>query len=339
MIRRTLVGALALAILTAGLAVAGASAGASTYTGQFFNIGCTSVYLPGPIVLDRDNTGVKVESLTIKVVDGGGKVLLNKKFGSPLGTYPQGLGTINFNAPDRNPIQVTLTSNAGNKLPARVDLDLTGRCNSVPSAFIKAAYQNFLGRQPTSTELGIELYALAAHRGTRADVVNRLSSSRGYLGQLVNKLYINTLGRNGDTGGINYWVSQLQSGRMSLARATASFYSSNEYFRGIGGGSDASWVRDLYVKLLQRTPNDSEVGYWVAQAHRTRTPVALTFFQSPESRRTRVIALFRQFLGRDPEPDSLQYWTAQVPLSGDVFLAANLAASDEFGQYATTIYS
>ena len=122
---------------------------------------------------------------------------------------------------------------------------------------------------------------------------------------------------------------------MSVAHVAAQFYASLEYYAGIGGGTDASWVTNLYEALLGRDPDSSGLAYWVSTARsRGRSKVALAFYQSEESSRTRVMALYRSLLGRDPEPTGRDYWTTVLPDTGDLELALLLASSTEYAERA-----
>ena len=111
----------------------------------------------------------------------------------------------------------------------------------------------------------------------------------------------------------------------------AAFYASNEYYVGIGGGTDPSWVTDLYAKLLDRPADPGGLAYWTRQtATAGRDSVARRFFQSPESARARLTGLYQDLLGRAPDPSGLAYWSAKVVTAGDLALAVNLAASNEY---------
>ena len=46
--------------------------------------------------------------------------------------------------------------------------------------------------------------------------------------ELVNQFYQNVLGRQGETAGVNYWVSELASGRQNVAQVLAGFSESTE---------------------------------------------------------------------------------------------------------------
>lgn len=216
---------------------------------------------------------------------------------------------------------------------------LTVSATTPSESFVKAAYQDFLNRQPTASELSTTAAALDAGTASRASVVRSLSTSPEYVTALVQRLYLDTLGRPGDSGGVAYWVEQLRTGRRSVAQVAASFYASPEYFTGIGGGTNQTWVRDLYVKLLGRAADAEGTTYWVGQTVATsRTDVAFRFYQSLESRRTWVTRLYQALLGRAPDTDGRDYWAGRITTEGDLALAANLASSAEYATRARTRY-
>ena len=65
-------------------------------------------------------------------------------------------------------------------------------------------------------------------------------------------------------------------------------------------------------------------------AARGRLEVAGSFYQSVESRRTRVAGLYGTLLDRAPESAGLEFWADRILVDGDLALAADLAASDEY---------
>ena len=165
-----------------------------------------------------------------------------------------------------------------------------GAVSSVPltgdGAFVTAAYNDFLGRNPTDGELAAATAVSLVTPGARASVVVGLSRSTEWVTVTVNKLYTDTLGRAGDKAGVAYWVGMISSGKLSVAQVAAAFYSSPEYFSGFGKSDVRTWVLDLYTKILQRdgTQDSSGVNYWVATtAISGRGAVAYAFYQSSES--------------------------------------------------------
>ncbi len=127
----------ALTVGATGAVVLAPAASASVYNGTV-EFTCTTFTAAGTgsHVLDRDNTGAGQEQLRIDVTDGLGNLLYTITFQNTLGTYAAGMiATTNYaTAPQANPIRFTLTSLAGNGLPEQVDVDVTGDCESVPTA-------------------------------------------------------------------------------------------------------------------------------------------------------------------------------------------------------------
>lgn len=206
-------------------------------------------------------------------------------------------------------------------------------------AFVKAVYQDFLDRQPTTSELDERATALERGSLTRPALVRVLAGSVEYVTTLVEKLYVDTLGRPGDASGTKFWVNEIRTGRRSVADVATKFYASPEYYDGIGGGTDESWVRDLYQKLLGRTASQSDADFWVGETQaKGRTNVAYRLYQSPESRRTRVEALYQALLGRTADPSGRDYWAGRILREGDLALAMTLASMQEYLDRAQVRY-
>lgn len=203
------------------------------------------------------------------------------------------------------------------------------------ASFATAARTDFLGATPS--EPLVEADALALDAGLpRSTYLTRLSTSDEWLAAVVDGMYQDTLGRPGDPSGTAFWIGQLRSGRRTVAQAAASFYASAEYYRGFGGGTDRTWVADLYPKLLGRPADPGGLDYWTRQAGSAgRDSVARRFFQSPESARNRVTGLYQDLLGRNPDPSGLAHWSAKVVTDGDLALAVGLAASNEYRNRAS----
>lgn len=203
-------------------------------------------------------------------------------------------------------------------------------------SFATAARTDFLGAEPDVRRVEADSLALEAGLA-RSTFLTRLSTSDAWLAGVVDDLYQDTLGRPGDPSGTAFWIGQLRSGRRTVAQAAASFYASPEYYRGFGGGTDRTWVADLYPKLLGRTADPGGLDYWTRQtATAGRDSVARRFYQSPESARQRVRSLYADLLGRAPDPSGLAYWSGRVVTDGDLALAVQLAASNEYRTRAST---
>jgi hypothetical protein len=195
--------------------------------------------------------------------------------------------------------------------------------------FVRASHQDFLDRQPTTAELE-DLGALVDGGSPRATLVRALAGSPEYVSALVQRYYLDTLGRPGEAGGVAYWVGELRSGRMTVAQVAGSFYASQEYVDR-SGGTLPSWIGDLYDVFFDRPPSDTDLDYWIARTlARGRTRVAVELFQSLESRFQRVDRLYLDLLGRVAEPDGKVYWAGRITREGDLALAVSLASSGEY---------
>lgn len=204
--------------------------------------------------------------------------------------------------------------------------------------FVRAAHQDFLGRQPTSTERTEQAAALDSGTLTRATLVRSLARSPEYVTALVQRFYLDTLGRPGDPDGVAFWVERLRSGRNTVAEVAGSFYASQEYFERAGGNT-SDWVFDLYEVFFERAPSSEDQGYWAQRAQaRGRTRVATELFQSLESRRQRVERLYIDLLGRPADVDGRDYWAGRLTREGDLALAVSLASSGEYLDRAQVRY-
>jgi hypothetical protein len=245
---------------------------------------------------------------------------------------------------DNGFLQAWKTSSALGAAPWPTDMGGVNRRGYLPGpidqptmlrSFVAATNQDFLLHAATTAEVDRSATALADGVQTRKGFLTGMVNSDAWLDALLSNFYYQTLGRPPDPEGLAYWKSIIRRKKMTVAHVAAQFYASLEYYAGIGGGTDVSWVTNLYEALLGRDPDTSGLAYWVATARsRGRSKVALAFYQSEESSRTRVIALYRSLLGRDPEPAGKDYWTRMLPRTGDLALALLLASSTEYAERA-----
>jgi hypothetical protein len=203
-------------------------------------------------------------------------------------------------------------------------------------SFATAALVDLLGDEPTGEQVTAAVTAVEATGKTT--FLRSLTTSDPWLEAIVDDLYADTLGRPASADDLAFWTGRLRAG-WTVARVAASFYAAPEYYDGIGGGTDATWVADLYTTLLGRTGAADEIDYWVDEtAARGRGNVALRFYQTSESARTRVARLYEHLLGRAPSGGDLDFWSAQVVRRGDLTLAVSLALSPEYQARAETRY-
>ncbi|HEX7134128.1 MAG TPA: DUF4214 domain-containing protein [Iamia sp.] len=240
-------------------------------------------------------------------------------------------------AHDEGEVDVTVTTPGGTSVAGPAALytyEWPGR--SPEESWVWAAFDDFLDREPTPEEVAAAVARLESGV-PRATLARELATSDEWIAHLVTGFYTDTLGRDPSEGEVAYWASELRSGRRTVAQVAASFYASQEYFAGIGGGTTSSWIEDLYTKLLGRTATAEDVEFWSGQVTaRGRGWVALQMFQSLESRRARVTALYQELLGRAPDAEGRDYWADRLTTEGDIALARNLAVSAEYVARART---
>jgi L,D-peptidoglycan transpeptidase YkuD (ErfK/YbiS/YcfS/YnhG family) len=205
-----------------------------------------------------------------------------------------------------------------------------------PGSMVAAVYQDFLARVPSTTERDFQVAAWSG----RAALVTGIARSPEWISTRVAVMYTDTLGRAPDPSGLATWTSWIAGGSVTITQAAAYFYSSQEYFAGLGGNTVTTWVTALYRSLLHRDPDQAGLAFWTARALGApgRASVAYDIYQSRESRASRVRALYRLLLHRDPDPAGSDFWTGVLQTSGDIELAISLAASAEYAQDASTRY-
>jgi len=94
-------------------------------------------------------------------------------------------------------------------------------------AYIDALYAAILNRPPSLSDLSYWGNILAS-QGDGAVTIGILTSTEAYTG-IVDNDYVNYLGRLPDSGGLSYWVTQLQNGTGSVESVAEGILGSAEY--------------------------------------------------------------------------------------------------------------
>ncbi len=299
-------------------------------------------YVPGEIVYPRWSFGLRGADLTgasVTVSRGGQPLSTSIEHSSASNGAPFSILVWNVDGVDLSPavdttytVSIANVSSGGANRSYSYDVTIIGdtapASDAATNAFVTQAYVDFLGRTPTTSELETWGGRLAAG-SSRFDFVRSLADSPEWTAYVVDQMYLDTLGRPADAGGRAFWIQRLQNGT-SVAAAASSFYGSPEYIENEGGTFEA-WIDDLYGELLFRTPDGGGLDFWVREAG-ARGPgnVAFDFYQSQESRETRVNELYQTFLGRGPDAAGLDFWAGQLNNGDDLALAAFLASSPEY---------
>jgi hypothetical protein len=167
----------------------------------------------------------------------------------------------------------------------------------------------------------------AATTAVAAGVVHSPENFRNF----VISEYQNLLRRQADTGGLNFWVSQLTFGR-APEFVEAAFVASGEYFFK-SGNTPSSWILALYRDLLHRVPATFEVNFWLAQigAGAGSLPIATAFATSGERQGIIITEVYATYLARQPEPEAVVFWLGQFQLGMDrAAFVSFVAGSTEF---------
>ncbi|HQU47374.1 MAG TPA: DUF4214 domain-containing protein, partial [Pirellulales bacterium] len=178
---------------------------------------------------------------------------------------------------------------------------------------------------PSSTGSGEQALPIPPNLGIVAQEITGVS---GYDGALIADAYKRFLGRSPDTGGMHYWLGQMQSG-MSANAVDAALLASDEYVQR-HGASDLGWLSGVYRDLLDRPPDAAGLQYWSGelQAGVGKPAVALAIATSFEHEALVVGQDFQTLLGQSPGTVLNDYWAGQLQRGpNDAGLVASLIGS------------
>jgi uncharacterized protein YkwD len=166
-----------------------------------------------------------------------------------------------------------------------VNLLQTGQISSigVVDSFINSAefgqvvepvarlYLAYFGRDPDFA--GLMFWANQLRVGYSLQAVSQAFATSGEFQQqygslsntaFVDRVYRNVLGRAADSGGLSYWVGQLNSGALDRGGVMMNFSESAEY-------RWATWARTdvvmAYLGFLRRSPDAGGLNYWTGMLY------------------------------------------------------------------------
>ncbi|HEV3339153.1 MAG TPA: SBBP repeat-containing protein, partial [Pirellulales bacterium] len=179
--------------------------------------------------------------------------------------------------------------------------------------YVINAYQSAFGTAGTTDTVvaGHTLAGWAARLdagATLASFATALLHSGEYYGLLIGGLYQQYLGRTADSAGLVYWVGQLQQG-MTDEQIEAAFAGANEFYQH-AGGTDAGWVRAMYLDILGRAADAGGLASWTGQLSQgaNRSAVAQGFAASVERETQRINDDYFTDLGRPADPAGQAHW-------------------------------
>ena len=129
-------------------------------------------------------------------------------------------------------------------------------------------YQAYFGRDADVD--GLKFWIDRVERGSLNPVSSSFAASSEFktkYGALSNRdfvelVYDQVLGRQSDTGGINFWTAQLDSAARSRGQVMTGFSESSEFKRKTRARTD---VTTTYYALMRRSPTPDEYTAWVGK--------------------------------------------------------------------------
>ena len=197
------------------------------------------------------------------------------------------------------------------------------------SAFVKALYNDVLGREAGATE--VHGWGMLVTNGRApVDVAAGFVDSDEYRNIRINSAYQTILGRAAEDGGTYGWLVNMKNGLLTTDDVDKVFLATEEYLVNTGGTNE-SFVAALYQRLIGRAAAPEEVSGWAAiAAGQGRHVVVNSIWSSVETAQSRVSLMYASYLGRAPEPAGVAGW-AQIAIErGDAGVRWAIIGSAEY---------
>lgn len=226
----------------------------------------------------------------------------------------------------------------GNRNFWRLYTDWFGSTTEPPGVrqFVKAAYNDVLGRAPES-EAVIQFWVGKILAGmSRADMANAFNSSEEYRYNKVVQAYNNALKRAPEQAGADFWMNRMRNGLISPEDLYSTFLYSDEMFNVQGGGTNAGYVTSMYRELLLRDPEPAGLEHWTTRLNRgePRDSISSAIWNSPEKNNVRVNQTYQALLGRVATQAEQESWSAYARAYGATAMRSAIMSSDEYWKRA-----
>jgi protocatechuate 3,4-dioxygenase beta subunit len=182
--------------------------------------------------------------------------------------------------------------------------------------FVNSVYTSVLGHSVDSTSLGNWLKTLQSG-GTKQQVAAAVWNSTEHRTEEINALYQSILGTAPSQATVNIYLNMFSNGASELQVAAA-----------IAGGTQAtnaypttaSFVNQMYIVAMGRTPSPSEQDQWANFAG-NRTALAFAIFTTDEALTDIVQQTYLQLLNRPANATDVALWIPQLQAGGYGFTA------------------
>lgn len=197
--------------------------------------------------------------------------------------------------------------------------------------FLQAVYQELLGRRLDAVGEGHWSFRLR-QGDSRVLVVQAIANSEEYRSRLVQNLYATYLHREGETAGVQFFVSLLgHEGTIDSIRGL--ILGSQEYLETQGNGDDTAFLESLYRDILGREADESGLTFWQSRMNQgvSREQLAGLILGSTEARGRMLGESYRAYLQREADTAGLAYFL-NVWQAGwrEEDILANLLGSEEY---------
>lgn len=208
-------------------------------------------------------------------------------------------------------------------------IEFEGVANSANARWVVNLYEQVFARPADLDGLDHWLARVAAGGSTSRESVARsfLNSTEGAQNEAL-LAYNDLLDRDPDPEGLAFWTDFLRTGSVNTLRFQ--HLASDEYYDN-SGGTDETYIDDLYFDLLGRTIDLEGFDYYLDLLE-TGTPrwwVSRSIYESPESLGNRVTAYHQAILDRDPTETEIAEGVALILAEDERAVQAALFASDE----------
>jgi uncharacterized protein GlcG (DUF336 family) len=198
--------------------------------------------------------------------------------------------------------------------------------------FVTQAYQDLLGRAPSSDELARATAALDQKTLTRNQFARNVESSPEYRTDEVQSLYAAYLHHPADADAVNRLTGLLASGH-TVEQVAALILGSSEYYQTRAGGTPDGFLDALYGDLVGHPADPvtrAQLGRALAHGL-SRTVIAGGVLNSPGYKQQVVEGVYEHFLHRPADSTGLAVGVAFLRRGGrDETLTAGIVSSDEY---------
>lgn len=168
--------------------------------------------------------------------------------------------------------------------------------------------------------------------------------SADFASDQLDRLYSAYFLRGADDSGLDYWLSQLAEGAMTVPQVSEEFAQSPEFNAMYGSLDDTDFVKLVYDNVLDRNADAAGLAYWTDQIADglSRGEMMAAFADSPENvartggstpltpTASKVWRLYAAVFSRVPDPEGISFWTGQLNQRDLGAIAENFAQSPEF---------